>query len=638
MAKARAKAKHGKGAAKKRRAPAKVATISSVNEDDEALHIVIMDAFDQGAPFAAGEAAKSQKEPKYARVFASYGGARVTEALRLRKDPGEPPTEFGKIIGLHTRIKNYTNLNKGELPDRAQLLEFGDSLFKTLITGRVRDLYLKARARQRDDTLDLVFTSMVPWIAEKPWEFAYDAEQKRFLATEDVNFIRNVLTINPSDRVRQPDSKLRILVAAAQPVSLVPLSVQQEEEVIRRGFEQLAREGLVEVKVMARTTPEDLHRALSTGRFSIVHFIGHGDFDEETGEGSLIFEDGNRGEHPLRGEPLRQLFCGRGLSMVFLNACLSGAGGRADFNKGVAQSLVEQGLPALIANQYSVLDSSATTFAKHFYWSIAHGLSLGRAAREARIAVNYSLDGEIIDWAVPVVYARDPNMVFAAPSAKSGAADKLRATDVVRRSASKHKYTVAVWDMDRSLPKLEGTLQKMSDAQDVYGFELVDMSLPLDVWDKENLAPDGTPYLWAEKLAQRIHTKTAQMRVDILACISRHWMHDNETKNLYGWWGDSRKPALVIFSYGGFDLPAEGPITDRVLANAAVSALAGHFGGADAHADGAHDCPLFHNPERDFKVVSGVHRFDAPCGKLLRAKLGKDYVALEKLLALFARK
>lgn len=635
MAKKRARKKAAKK--KARRVPAQAAAITSANEDDEALHIVIMDAFDQSAAHDAGRVAMAQKEPKYVRVFASYGGARVTEALRLRKDANEPPTEFGKIIGLHTRIKNYTNFNKGELPDQAQLLAFGDSLFKTLITGRVRDLYLKARARQRDDTLDLVFTSMVPWIAEKPWEFAYDAEQKRFLATEDVNFVRNVLTINPADRIRQPDGKLRILVAAAQPVSLVPLSVQQEEEVIRRGFEQLERDGLAEVKVMARTTPEDLHRALSTGRFSIVHFIGHGDFDEETGEGALIFEDGNRGEHPLRGVPLRQLFCGRGLSLVFLNACLSGTGGRADFNKGVAQSLVEQGLPALVANQYSVLDSSATTFAKHFYWSIAHGLTLGRAAREARIAVNYSLDGEIIDWAVPVVYARDPNMVFAAPSAQRSAAGAMRATDAVRRAARKHKYTVAVWDTDRSLPKLEATLQKMSNAQDVYGFELVDMSLPLDVWDKERESPDGTPYLWAEKLARRIHTKAAQMRVDILACITRHWMHDDDTLNLYGWWGDTRKPALIIFSYAGFDLPAEGRITDRVLANAAVSALAGHFGDAEAHADGAHDCPLYHNPRRDFAVVSGALHFDADCGRKLRAKLGKDYRALEKLLALFAK-
>ena len=40
-------------------------------------------------------------------------------------------------------------------------------------------------------------------------------------------------------------------------------------------------------------------------------------------------------------------------------------------------------------------------------------MTIGQAAREARIAVNYSLQGEMIDWAVPVVYARDPNMTLS---------------------------------------------------------------------------------------------------------------------------------------------------------------------------------------------------------------------------------
>ena len=33
------------------------------------------------------------------------------------------------------------------------------------------------------------------------------------------------------------------------------------------------------------------------------------------------------------------------------------------------------------------------------------GSTVGDAAREARVAVNYSIAGETIDWAVPVVYA-----------------------------------------------------------------------------------------------------------------------------------------------------------------------------------------------------------------------------------------
>src|SRR5262249_61568081 len=137
--------------------------------------------------------------------------------------------------------------------------------------------------------------------------------------------------------------------------------------------------------------PSMIHGRLTTGKYQVVHFIGHGVYDEERGEGCLIFVNENGGEYRLGERSVREIFRGRGLSLVFLNACESGRGGSADFNKGVAQSLVAHGLPALVANHYSVLDSSATAFARHFYASLAEGLALGSAAREARTAVSSAL-------------------------------------------------------------------------------------------------------------------------------------------------------------------------------------------------------------------------------------------------------
>ena len=78
---------------------------------------------------------------------------------------------------------------------------------------------------------------------------------------------------------------------------------------------------------------------------------------------------------------------------MFLNACESGRGGRADFNKGVAQSLVAHGLPALVANQYSVLDSRRPHSRSTSTGRWRKGMSVGQAAREARIAVNYGITG-----------------------------------------------------------------------------------------------------------------------------------------------------------------------------------------------------------------------------------------------------
>jgi hypothetical protein len=362
-----------------------------------------------------------------------------------------------------------------------------------------------------------------------------------------------------------------------------------------------------------------------------VHFIGHGVFDEKRGEGRLVFENDRGGEYTLGERQVRQLFCKRGLSLVFLNACETGRGGRADFNKGVAQSLVAGGLPALVANQYSVLDASATAFAQHFYASLAQGHSIGESAREARIAVNYSLQGDLIDWAIPVLYARNPMMTLTErrPTASPPAASVRRTRDTSAREA-----TVAVWDVDGVFPGLERTIDRLNEAQSAYSFILADLSVPIDIWDLH--VEKGVSFLWAERVAHRLQSAAASLGADLLVCITRHWMRDDEWLYLYAWWPDGQQPPVAIFSVAGFDeLRPEGPETDRAVVNAIVTCLAGFYGDIDSHHSGAKKCPLYFDEDRDFRLLISRQRFDARCLKKLAGALGAKLDALESLLGAF---
>jgi hypothetical protein len=624
-------------------------------DEADTLHIVVMDEFDpEGLRTSLAECAASQipaakgkksqpakqppkkkKTPKFARVFASYGGARVSCAMRLRADKGEASTPFREIISVHEQLKNYTNRAKGERPEDDQMIAFGVNLFDALFQGDVRRLYDEARSRQHNRKLDLVFTSMIPWIAEKPWEFAYDKVRDSFLATEEIHLIRNVLTAVPANVIPARSGPLRILVASAQPVGFGILSIEQEVKVIRRGFQPLIDAGSITVDILAHASPSLIHGQLETGNFDVVHFIGHGTFDEETQEGALMFENDRGGKYPLGERSVREIFCQRGVRLVFLNACQTGSGGRADFNKGVAQSLVAHGLPALVANQYSVLDSSATSFAQHFYWALAQSMSIGQAAREARIAVNYSLTGDPIDWAVPVVYARDPNMTLCEKPEKVSPLPATAVRKESRRTAKTKPIRVAFWDIDNVFPSLEGTLTRMSDAQTMFGFELAALSAPIDAWDLDYEAPDGTPYLWANKVADRLERATIDLRVDVLACITRHWMCDDEDLNLYAWWPGNKKPPVVMFSAAGLDLPPEGEQTERAIANGTVAVLAGFLANLDTHAGGAKDCPLAYNKKRSLTHVIGWQKFDKGCRAKLKRKIPKELLALEELLTIF---
>lgn len=608
---------------------------------DDAFHLVIMNPLsceEEANPSSRHRypLSKNLLQPRFAQVFASYAGAHVTSSIRLRKNANEEPTQFGNIIRMHERIKNYTNREHGSLPSDEQMIEFGRQLFETLLQGDVKELYNEARARHPQRKLAFILTSIIPWIAELPWEFAYNPIRDSFMATEEIHFVRNVRTATPRDIIPPQHGPLRILVVAAQPVGFGNLSIQQEINVITRGFQPLIDAGYALIEVIAHATPGDVHSRLSTGNFNVVHFIGHGSYDDETNTGALIFENEQGEQFPLRNRSLREVFCQRGVSLIFLNACQSATGGRTEFNQGVAQELVAHGLPALVANQYSVLDSSATSFAQHFYWALAQGMSLGEAGREARIAVNYAMQGELIDWAVPVLYARDPNMALCVRLDKLSIAPPRSVWKASRRTTQGRATRVAVWDMDSAFPALDKTLEEMNRAQSLFGFELVDLSSPIDVWDLSKRAENGTPYLWAEKLAYRLERSTVELRTDLLACVTRHWLRDNDHFNLYGWWPSGQKPPVVIFSCAGLDrLPAEGPETDRAIANVTVSGLAGFLGDMDAHTRGAKDCPLAFNPQRDYAHIIGPQRFDQKCLAILRKKLPNELAALDALLKVF---
>ncbi|MBL8176645.1 MAG: CHAT domain-containing protein [Bryobacterales bacterium] len=586
------------------------------------FHLIILEPDESGT-----------EQAPVARILASYGGARVVEPFVLRRVEGGPQTRWRDIIGLHERIKNYTNQQQGSLPSDPELLKLGVDLFETLFPGNVRRLYDVARSQQGSRRLDVILTSMIAWVADKPWEFAFDPSRRSFLATEEIHFVRNVLTAIPAEPILKVPRPLRILVASAQPLGSAQLSTDQETQLIRRGFDLLIDAGAVQVDVLPQATPAAIHGYLSTGNYNVIHFIGHGDFDDAKQEGCLVFQDERGGEYRLGERNVREIFCQRGVSLVFLNACQTGRGGKADFNKGVAQALVAHGLPALVANQYSVLDTSATSFAQHFYWSLSQGMSIGESAREARIAVNYSMLGETIDWAVPVVYARDPNDRLCPAGAKREMVPAVTGA-MTRRGGAKQARRVAIWDVDHDFPALDQTLRKLNAAQDRFAFELVELSSPIDAWHRND---DGTVYFHAKRFSQRMRSRVSAMKVDYMILLTHHWMTDGETLNLLGWWDVDESSPMMALSFAGFEdrIAPSGPATERMLTNSFVAALCGAMTEWSTHEAGSKQCPFYYNGERDFDVVRGPARFDARCRKEMQKQIPADLPAFEKLMTLF---
>jgi len=363
-----------------------------------------------------------------ASLLASFRNARVV--VPFPRKGGEAGVRWQRIIHAHERTLRVLDGRDpgGRLPRGRELRAWGRDLFEALFPGDVRRLYDVARSLQPDGVLDLVFTSMLDWVADKPWELAWDPSRREFPASADVNFVRNVFTAVPAEvRPRRRD-RLRILVATAQPAGEAKVSTRLETGFVRRSFRPLVEAGLASIGVVSHATPQALHARLSEQTVDVLHYIGHGFYDDEAREGALLLEDGRGRPKPVDAATLRQIVGRRGTALVVLNACESGRGGRVDFNRGVAPALVAAGVPAVVANQYAVLDEAATVFARELYGALARGWALGDAAREARVAVAHAAGPSTLDWAVPVLFARDPRATLrvTGPARQRARAGKRR--------------------------------------------------------------------------------------------------------------------------------------------------------------------------------------------------------------------
>lgn len=613
---------------------------TAVNEADNILQLFLISP-DDHLPADAAKLADGQT----AILLATYRNARVVETIYLRHAKSSIPEDgdayhWNKIIGTNERIKNYVDgKSDATLPNEGELLDLGVNLFNAMLPGGVRRLYDVARidrARAADRRrLDIVITSMINWVADKPWEFAYDPNRQSFLATEAVNFTRNVLTAVPAEEfAAHPGTPLHILVVVAQPIGMGLLSAAEEEQVVRRGFHELEDLGLVTVEYMLRARIDRLHERLRNPDVDILHFIGHGTYDDQQKEGYLVFENSDGGMQKISSESLRQVLCQRGIRLLFLNACETGMVGRTnlkfDFNRGVAPKLVAGGIPFLVANQYKVLDVSATEFAKHFYRWLALGSTVGDAAREARVAVNYSIAGETIDWAVPVVYARNPGRMIYTQDEKDNIAVAIDQSARTARTGICRGFKgvrVGLWDVNHTLPHLDAFAARLNSLQTDFCFQSVEVSAPLGTW-RRRLSSSGSEtgtYINGAEVAGKLQDHVVSLGVNRLICITTFGLADNEDQGLALWNQDPNQLVSIVSTELIIaESDDSGTNMNRFLANLLVSSLCG----ADGHSVPPEDCPNYYSenlgqsdPKSHLSALLGKQTLCPDCSKKL-SKVG----------------
>jgi hypothetical protein len=249
----------------------------------------------------------------------------------------------------------------------------------------------------------------LPEISALPWELLYRADTRDFLARQPLTPLVRYLEVPRLTAPAPLASSLRILVVRSRPRDLTPLDLDSERDAITTAW---GEQGRVKIDFLDQPTLLALRRKLISEPFHVLHFMGHGDFDAETGEGVLVFEDGKGQSLPVSGQVLAEsLKDSRWLRLVFLNACdtaqLPRRRGQDPFS-GVASALVLAGLPAVIAMQFPISDEAALVFSENFYTALAAGFPVDAAAAEARLAIHLSFPSSW-EWATPALFMSVPD-------------------------------------------------------------------------------------------------------------------------------------------------------------------------------------------------------------------------------------
>jgi tetratricopeptide (TPR) repeat protein len=261
-----------------------------------------------------------------------------------------------------------------------------------------------------------------------PWEYIHNGKEAlaitgRYLISRIPRGIREI----PVPKTPMPPP-LRILVLISSPDDQPELNTEREIEAIQDALDDAQVKRIVKVDFLEEATLENIRDAVMDDKYHIIHYTGHGGRDEATGGSFLALEDDNGKMHPTTGIELkRNLAKAEKLRMIVLSGCLTAQTSYTDALRGVATTLLESGIPVVLAMQYSILDKSGIEFASSFYKALGTGLSPEEALAQTRVSL-CNLRTEVrADWGIPALYLRTQSkgLCFVDPEAEAVKEDMI---------------------------------------------------------------------------------------------------------------------------------------------------------------------------------------------------------------------
>jgi formylglycine-generating enzyme required for sulfatase activity len=315
------------------------------------------------------------------------------------------------LLALQVALLRSGSRRRRVSAEEREVRAFGQALFESLMSGTVGTLYYASQreAERAGKGLRIKLRILSPWLAALPWEFLYDPLLREYVCLSSHTPLVRTPAVAQPPRLLTVTPPLRILGMIANPHDLEDLDVDLERQRVEMALQDLRGQRVVELVWLAGQTWRDLQRALRRDVWHAFHFIGHGGYDTDRGEGLLMLANSRGQSHPLHATELGRLLANHAsLRLVLLNACEGARASNVDIFSSTAGTLIRRGIPAVVAMQYEITDRAAIEFVRAFYEALADALPVDTAMTEARVAMSLAVRNSF-EWGVPVLHMRAPH-------------------------------------------------------------------------------------------------------------------------------------------------------------------------------------------------------------------------------------
>jgi len=366
--------------------------------------------------------AKARKEAKRPR-FERTGDATWLSLFLAAGQPLRARARGRHVCSVYTpeilqvsvdRYARKTEISRRDPDDlRFQVEEIGRDLWREIFLEHPKTARAYVEARAKSQTLSVLFETPREFL-RLPLEFMRSDTPPEYLILQHP-LARFVYDATPKREALSPQMlaltrKLRVLIIASN----TPRPIDGVDAEAQELYNYLRRQDFIPVDVKLipteHVTYEHVRAELRKRDYDIIHYAGHGSYKAESPEESSLYfwvEENKQGNVvPMKATELKMLLEQSEARLVYLSSCYGTAtGDRAalldDDFLGLADAVVQAGVPSVLGFRWPVSDDGARRLALAFYQSLLEQGNPEFALWSARCEL--AVDRNDTTWLSPIL-------------------------------------------------------------------------------------------------------------------------------------------------------------------------------------------------------------------------------------------